>query len=137
VAATRDAAEPCLRQVMDWVADFEATYSRFLDDSLISRINAAAGKQWVEVDEETDRLFSLCAELCFFTRGAFDPTALPLIRLWNWKPTRRLCGRRRDRRGARAVGWNKVQRRRGAIFLPSRACAWISAASARNTPSTG
>jgi thiamine biosynthesis lipoprotein len=35
-----------------WVAAFEAKYSRFRPDSLVSRINAAAGRDWVEVDEE-------------------------------------------------------------------------------------
>ena len=52
-----------LARALNWVADFEAKYSRFLNDSLISLINAAAGKMWVEVDEETDRLFNLCNDL--------------------------------------------------------------------------
>ena len=72
-------------EVMHWIAWFEAHYSRFIEDSLISRINAAAGQHWVEVDAETDALFNLCQEMIFFTRGVFDPTSLPLIRLWNWK----------------------------------------------------
>ena len=105
--------------LLDSVADFEAKYSRFLDDSLISRINAAAGKHWVEVDEETDRIFSLCSDLFFFTQGSFDPTALPLIRLWNWKANPPVVPDEPAIRAARElVGWNKVQRRRGAIFLP-------------------
>ncbi len=105
-------------QLLNLVADFEAKYSRFLDDSLISLINAAAGKDWVEVDEETDRIFSLCGDLFFFTRGAFDPTALPLIRLWNWKANPPVVPDEDAIRTARElVGWNKVQRRRGAIFL--------------------
>jgi len=35
-------------------AAFEARYSRFIADSLISRINQAAGLHWVEVDPETE-----------------------------------------------------------------------------------
>src|ERR1035441_9297292 len=73
------------KEVLRWVAWFEAQYSRFIPDSLIGRINAAAGLHWVEVDPETDALFNLCQEMVFFTRGVFDPTALPLLRLWNWK----------------------------------------------------
>jgi thiamine biosynthesis lipoprotein len=73
------------REVIRWVADFEARYSRFIPESLIGRINAAAGLHFVETDPETDRLFSFCQDLFFFTHGAFDPTALPLIKLWNWK----------------------------------------------------
>ncbi len=80
------------REVVAWVAQFEARYSRFIPDSLIGRINAAAGEHWVETDPDTDRLFNLCQELFFFTRGSFDPTALPLIQLWNWKATARRSG---------------------------------------------
>ena len=72
-------------EVLEWVSPFEAKYSRFIPDSLISRINTAAGEHWVEVDPETDAIFNLCQEMIFFTKGVFDPTSLPLIRLWNWK----------------------------------------------------
>jgi thiamine biosynthesis lipoprotein len=105
--------------VLAWVGEFEAGYSRFLPDSKISRINAAAGRHWVEVDPETDALFNLCRDMIFFTRGVFDPTALPLIRLWNWKakapvvPTPEAI-----RKALELVGWSHIQRRPGAIFLP-------------------
>ena len=106
--------------VVTWVAHFEAQYSRFIPDSLIGRINAAAGEHWVEVDAETDRLFSFCNELVFFTRGAFDPTSLPIIQLWNWKtkPASSCPTTQRSRPAQRLVGWRKVQRRPGGIFLP-------------------
>jgi FAD:protein FMN transferase len=106
-------------EVLEWVGQFEARYSRFIPDSLIGRINAAAGLHWVDVDSETDALFDLCQEMTFFTRGVFDPTALPLIRLWNWKanppvvPTSEAI-----QRAQQLVGWRHVQRRPGAIFLP-------------------
>lgn len=106
-------------QVLDWVAAFEAQYSRFLPDSLISRINAAAGEHWVEVDPETDALLQLCHEMVFFTRGVFDPTALPLLRLWNWKAAQPTIPGENDLATARElVGWSKIQRRRGGVFLP-------------------
>lgn len=105
--------------VVEWVGQFEARYSRFIPDSLIGRINAAAGEHWVETDPDTDRLFQLCHELFFFTRGSFDPTALPLIKLWNWKAHPPVLPDGDDLRAARElVGWNKVQRRAGGIFLP-------------------
>ena len=113
------AAAGFTEQVLRWVGWFEARYSRFIPDSLVSRINAAAGREWVEVDRETEALFDLCQDMIFFTRGVFDPTALPLMRLWNWKanppiiPDGEAIRRARD-----LVGWTKVQRRPGAIFLP-------------------
>ncbi len=108
-----------LGEVVPWVAAFEARYSRFIPDSLIGGINAAAGERWVEIDPETERLFTLCHELAFFTCGAFDPTALPLIRLWNWKAQPPVAPSADAIRAAQElVGWHKVQRRPGGIFLP-------------------
>jgi len=109
------------QDVLKWVAWFEAYYSRYIPDSLISRINNASGLHWVEVDEETDRLFNLCNEMVFFTRGVFDPTSTPLLRLWNWRnkppqlPTSEQLSEARE-----LVGWRKIQRRKGAIFLPQK-----------------
>ena len=106
-------------EVLQWVAWFEARYSRFIPDSLIGRINAAAGKHWVDVDPETDVLFNLCQEMIFFTRGVFDPTALPLIRLWNWKANPPVVPDTAAVQAAQElVGWRKIQRRPGGIFLP-------------------
>ncbi len=106
-------------EVLRWIAWFEARYSRFIASSLISRINASAGRDWVEVDPETDALLSLCQEMVFFTGGVFDPTSMPLLRLWNWKANPPVVPSEDTIRAALdMVGWRKVQRRRGAIFLP-------------------
>lgn len=114
-------AREFVQEVVAWVAEFEAKYSRFIPDSLIGRINAAAGEHWVEVDPETDRLFSFCQELVFFSRGAFDPTALPVIKLWNWKAQPPVVPDDAAIRSAlERVGWRKVRRRPGGIFLPER-----------------
>lgn len=107
------------REAVNWVAQFEARYSRFIPDSLVGRINAAAGEHWVEVDPEMERLLTLCHELYFFTRGAFDPTALPLMKLWNWKQQPPVLAAGDAIAAAlELVGWKKVQRRPGGIFLP-------------------
>ena len=106
-------------QVLQWVASFEAKYSRFLTDSWISQINQAAGSHWVAVDAEVEKLFALCDQMVFLTRGVFDPTALPLIRLWNWKATPPQVPQDAQIETARqCVGWKKVQRAPGKVFLP-------------------
>ena len=105
--------------VLRWVAQFEAQYSRFIPDSLIGRINTAAGEHWVEIDAETENLLKLCGEMVFFTRGAFDPTSLPLIQLWNWKANPPIIPTNAQIDATRELcGWNKIQRRPGGIFLP-------------------
>lgn len=112
------------KDVVEWTGQFEARYSRFIPDSLIGRINAAAGEHWVEVDPETERLFTLCQELFFFTRGAFDPTSLPLMTVWNWKHRPQVVPADADIRAAlELVGWKKVHCRSGGIFLPHRGMA--------------
>jgi thiamine biosynthesis lipoprotein len=102
-----------------WVQAFEAKYSRFRPDSLVSRITAAAGHAWVEVDEEMEQLLTLCDTLHFMTEGVLDPTALPLIRLWNWKSEHPAIPSADQIAAARRlVGWAKVQRKSGGILLP-------------------
>jgi len=107
------------RAAVGWVNAFEAKYSRFRPDSLVSRINAAAGQSWVEVDSEMEGLLALCDTLHFMTQGVLDPTALPLIRLWNYKAERPRVPAPGEIAAARAlVGWKKVQRAPGKVFLP-------------------
>lgn len=102
-----------------WVEAFEAKYSRFRPESLISKINLAAGKTWTEIDEATEQLFALCDTLHFLTQGILDPTLLPLMRLWDYKSEHPSMPSRADVDTARQlIGWKKVQRSPGRIFLP-------------------
>lgn len=105
--------------VVQWVSAFEAKYSRFRPDSLLSRINAAAGREWIEIDAEMEGLLTLCDTLHFMTQGVLDPTALPLLRLWNYKAERPRIPSADEIAAARAlVGWKSVQRAPGKVFLP-------------------
>lgn len=107
------------RAVTGWVVGFEQKYSRFLPTSLLSRINAAAGREWVEVDAETEAMFKLCDTLLFMTQGVLDPTALPLLQLWDYRAANPRIPDAAEIAAARArVGWRKVQRAPGKVFLP-------------------
>jgi thiamine biosynthesis lipoprotein len=102
-----------------WVHAFEAKYSRFRPDSLVSRINAAAGREWVAIDPEMEQMLKLCETLHFMTQGVLDATALPLIRLWNYKAEAPVVPTIQQIADARLmVGWAKVQRAPGKVFLP-------------------
>jgi thiamine biosynthesis lipoprotein len=107
------------RAAVEWVTAFEAKYSRFRENSLVSRINAAAGREWVEVDEDAEQLLRLCDTVCFLTQGILDPTMLPLIRLWNYKAENPAipCDNEIDA-ARRLVGWRRVLRAPGKILLP-------------------
>ncbi len=106
-------------EALRWLAGFEARYSRFRPDSLISTINAAAGGDWVPVDPETESLFQLCDWYHWLTRGLFDPTALPLLQCWDYRrqpfvpPDAAQLAQARSR-----VGWRRVERQPGAVRLP-------------------
>ncbi|MEO6246915.1 MAG: FAD:protein FMN transferase [Opitutaceae bacterium] len=105
--------------VVSWVTAFEGKYSRFRPDSLVSRINAAAGRDWVEIDPEMEAMLKLCDSLHFMTQGVLDPTALPLIKLWNYKAESPRIPTSAEITAARAlVGWKNVQRTPGKVFLP-------------------
>ncbi len=102
-----------------WVERFEARYSRFRPESEISRINDAAGKHETSVDIEMERILDVCASIWRMTNGILDVTMMPLMRLWNYRAASPQIPQRPAIDAARAlVGWQKVQRRPGSIFLP-------------------
>jgi FAD:protein FMN transferase len=107
-----------------WVHAFEAKYSRFQPGSIVSKINDAAGKEWVQVDPETEGLLAMCDTLFFMTRGVLDPSALPLIRIWNWKAVPPVVPDAAAIAAAlKLVGWSKVRREPGKVFLPEKGMA--------------
>jgi thiamine biosynthesis lipoprotein len=106
-------------EIPQWISEFESRYSRFRPDSLISRINRAAGREWVAIDSETESLFLLCEWFFRATNGIFDPTLLPLIELWDYRGADPRVPPDEAIQAARArIGWGKVQRAPGRIFLP-------------------
>jgi thiamine biosynthesis lipoprotein len=112
-------AQDFQRAALDWIARFEARYSRFLPDSIVGRINAEAGNDWMELDAEADELFTLCDRMHGISGGVFDPASLPLLRAWNWKASPpSIPGEPQIREALRLCGWNNVQRRPRAIRLP-------------------
>jgi thiamine biosynthesis lipoprotein len=107
-----------------WVHAFEAKYSRFQPGSIVSRINDAAGAGWTEIDPETEGLLRMCDTLHFMTRGILDPSALPLIRIWNWKADPPVVPSAEQIAAAlRLVGWAKVTRAPGKVRLPEKGMA--------------
>jgi thiamine biosynthesis lipoprotein len=112
------------KEAEGWVHAFEAKYSRFQPGSIVSRINDAAGREWVEIDAETEALLKMCDTLHFMTRGILDPSALPLIRIWNWKADPPVVpGPEAIREALGLTGWAKVRREPGRVFLAQKGMA--------------
>jgi len=62
----------------------EQKLSRFREDSMLSRINEAAGAHPVQVDSELFMLIQKSVEVCDESSGAFDITILPVLSLWKF-----------------------------------------------------
>ena len=83
------AARTALRAAAAEVWRIEAKYSRYRDDSVVSRINAAAGAgPAVPVDAETAGLLDFSKRLFELSGGLFDVTSGPLRRAWNFRSER-------------------------------------------------
>ncbi|MDP2793819.1 MAG: FAD:protein FMN transferase [Sulfurisoma sp.] len=65
----------------------EALWSRYRDDSIVSRINAAAGRHGVDVDAETALLIDYAAVAWQTSAGLFDITSGALRRVWRFTGT--------------------------------------------------
>ncbi len=108
-----------LTAALSWLSSFEAKFSRFRPGSIISRINAAAGREWVQVDAETEQLLNIASDLHRLTDGILDPTMLPLLRVWDWKTIHTKLPDQTEIQAALALtGFRKIQRMPGQIFLP-------------------
>ncbi len=118
-ATSRAAADRLRVAAFTWLAWFEETFSRYREDSLVSRINAAAGGAPVPVEPAAEELFSVCDWAYWVSGGLVDPTVLPLLRLWDYKAgTPRLPAPERVQVARALLGWKRVERQPGSIGLP-------------------
>ena len=106
-------------EALGWIQQFENRYSRFKPESLVSRVNAAAGRAWVETDAEFDQLLNLGDAMHRLTQGLLHPAMLPLLRVWDWKKARQCLPEAGEVKKAKALSqWEMVKRKPGSIFLP-------------------
>ncbi len=63
----------------------ESKFSRYLESSVVSRINRNAGLNLIEVDPETNGLLDFADQLWTISDGLFDITSGVLRRAWDFK----------------------------------------------------
>ena len=103
--------------VLEEVARIEFKYSRYRPESIVSRVNAAAGGDFVACDEETSSLFNYADTLYENSDGLFDMTSGVLRHAWDF--SKALLPEPAKLSGLLAlVGWNRVERQGNAIRLP-------------------
>ena len=99
------------------VKRIEQKFSRYREGSVVSRINEAAGCEWVDIDAETDSLLDFCGHMWTQSDGLFDATSGVLRHAWDFKaavpPTpQRLAW------CLSLVGWPHVERLGRRVKLP-------------------
>jgi thiamine biosynthesis lipoprotein len=78
----------------------------------------------VTTDADLESMFALCDHWHWSTGGVFDPTALPLEQLWDYKAeTPRLPSEDEIKAAQALVGWQRVERKPGSVYLPQRGMA--------------
>ncbi len=63
----------------------EELMSTWREDSALSRLNRAPAGTWVPVGREVCTVLTAAISVSRQTGGAFDPTVLPLVRLWGFR----------------------------------------------------
>ena len=117
-----DSSSPELTTQLGGIAEEEARrielkYSRYRDDSVITRINRSAGKPQV-VDGETAALLDY-ADSCYrLSKGLFDVTSGVLRRVWRFDGSDNVPGKRQVADILSCIGWSKVTWRRPELILP-------------------
>ncbi len=86
VVASEDARglQPAAQAAIAEVQRIEHKFSRYRADSVISRINAQAGLDWVQGDEELAQLLAFAAEMHRLSGGLFDITSGVLRQVWDF-----------------------------------------------------
>ena len=110
-------AEDFARPAIDEVARIERKYSRYRADSIVSRLNAAAGAAALECDDETRALFDYADSLYQASDGLFDITSGVLRRAWDFRAGR--VPAPAELVPLRAlIGWPDVERDGAFVRLP-------------------
>ena len=113
--------EPTMRQVaanaIAEVQRIEHKYSRYREDSVVSRINrSAATGAAVEVDAETAGLLEFAHSLWLMSGGLFDITSGVLRQAWDFRAAR-LPEPAKLQSALEKVGWDKVERSGSTVRL--------------------
>lgn len=88
----------------------EALLSEWRETSEISRLNRAAGDGWTALSPETAQALRAARAIAEASGGAFDPTVLPLVRLWGFAGGSPHLPDARELAAARTrVGWRALE----------------------------
>jgi FAD:protein FMN transferase len=90
VAPTQAVAQSAVTAGFQEIRRLEELLSTWLTTSELSRVNAAAGSDFMPVSSDTFEVLTRSIEISELTRGAFDITVGPAVRLWKVTEAARL-----------------------------------------------
>lgn len=114
---SEEQAQQCAASAIAEVRRIEQKYSRYQSDSIVSRINAAAGQHAVELDSETASLVAYADALFASSGGLFDITSGVLRRAWNFRIAQ-VPNEADIAALLPLINWASVQRSTQEIYLP-------------------
>ncbi len=85
VAKSTAEGDSALEAAMTEIKRFDQMMSLYKDDSELTKVNLAAGKQPVAVSPEMIEVVEIAARVSRLTNGAFDVTIGPLVVLWQMR----------------------------------------------------
>jgi len=116
-SSSKKEAQSIAGTAIEEVTRIERMYSRYRPESIVSRINAAAGLESVECDDETLSLFHYADTLYESSGGLFDITAGVLRHAWDFSnpvvPDQALLFKQ-----CRLINWQSVERQGNSVRLP-------------------
>ena len=116
-AGSEDEARHAAGAAIAEVRRIERKYSRYLGDSIVSRVNRCSGHAPVDIDAETAALLDY-ANACYLESGGlFDITSGVLRRAWDFKRAHPPAKAEMEPLLA-LIGWSKLEREDQRVFLP-------------------
>lgn len=106
-----------MQQAKDEVRRLEKKYSRYLPESVLSRINKNAGKGCQPIDSETKHLLDYASAANSLSEGLFDITSGILRKLWDFK-SKRIPKAQQIATFLPKVDWSQVHYDASSLTLP-------------------
>ena len=90
VGEDEEATKKATLQAFQEIKRIETLMSPWIDSSDVTWMNRSAGKEWVNVSQETLKVIKKAQEIAELSEGGFDITVGPLTQLWRMAREKRI-----------------------------------------------
>lgn len=103
-----DGDDDVLSGAMKLCKRYESLFSKTVENSDVYKINTSNGKP-VEVSSETVELLNLALDIAKNSNGAFDPTVLPLVEVWDVMNAEKAPESSKITEAMKSVGYQNIE----------------------------